>query len=46
MEDAAIGALTGDILLDRKELFAKFKAIIITKPSVEDFKEMQDGTLL
>ncbi len=46
MDDEKIGNLTGNTLLDRKELFAKFKAIIIAKPVVEDYEEMQDGTLV
>lgn len=46
VEDATIQTLTGNPLLLRKALFAKFKAIIITKPVIEDFEEMQDGTLV
>jgi len=46
MEDETICALTGNSLLERKDLFKQLKAIIITKPVVEDFEEMQDGTLV
>jgi N5-(carboxyethyl)ornithine synthase len=46
MEDETIYSLTGNSLLDRKELFENFKAILITKPTAEDFEEMQDGTLV
>lgn len=46
MEDETIYSLTGNSLLDRKQLFENFKAILITKPIAEDFKEMQDGTLV
>lgn len=46
MEDATICKLTGNDLLERKQLFANFKAIIITKPIIEDFEEMQEGTLV
>ena len=46
MEDETIYSLTGNSLLNREKLFENFKAIIITKPIVEDFEEMQDGTLV
>jgi len=46
MDDAQIVALTGNELLERQELFAKFKGIVITKPIIEDFEEMQEGTLV
>ncbi len=46
MDDETIYSLTGNSLLERKELFKKFKAIIITKPVIEDFEEMLDETLV
>lgn len=46
IEDEVIYALTGNSLLERKELFENFKAMIIAKPIEEDFREMQDGTLV
>lgn len=46
MEDEEIAALTGNQLVDRKTLLKNFNAIIIPKPTEEDFKEMQEGTFV
>ncbi len=46
MEDETIYSLTGNHLLDRETLFKSFTAILITKPVEEDFREMQNGTLV
>ena len=43
MEDETICALTGNRLLSRKKLLNDHKAILITKPVIEDFEEMQEG---
>jgi len=44
--DEEISSWTGNLPMDRKALFHNFKAIIIPKPIEEDFKEMQDGTIV
>ncbi len=46
MQDSEILALTGNILLERSELYESFKAIIIAKPVLADFEQMQEGTLV
>lgn len=46
MDDETISSLTGNNLIDRQELLRKSKAILITKPVVEDFNEIQNGTLV
>ena len=46
MDDETIFDLTNNKLLERDELFKTFKAIIITKPTIEDFEEMQEYTLV
>lgn len=46
IEDEAIYSLTGNRLLDRKKLLNDHKAVLITKPVIEDFEEMQDGALV
>jgi alanine dehydrogenase len=46
MADEMISLLTGNCLIDRQELLRKFKAVLITKPVVEDFNEILDGTLV
>lgn len=43
MDDEAIRSLTGNPLLERKELLGSVKTILITKPVIEDFKQMQNG---
>jgi N5-(carboxyethyl)ornithine synthase len=46
MEDEKIYSLTGNPLIEREKLLRDFKAILITKPVVEDFKEIQEGSLV
>lgn len=46
MEDEKICSLTGNRLVEREELLANHKAILLTKPIAEDFEKMQDGTLV
>lgn len=46
MEDEKIHSLTGNPLLERKKLLSDFKAILITKPVVEDFEEMQEDSIV
>ncbi len=46
MEDEAIFSLTGNQLLSRKTLLNEYKAILITKPVIDDFEQMQDGALV
>jgi len=46
MEDEEIYSLTGNHLSERKNLLSDFKAILITKPVAEDFKEIQEGSLV
>lgn len=46
MNDEAIQSLTGNPLLDRKKLLNDYKTILITKPVIEDFEEIQDGALV
>ena len=46
MSDNEIQCLTGNRLLSRKELLHDFQAILITKPVIEDFEEVQNGTLV
>jgi alanine dehydrogenase len=46
MSDEDIRFLTGNDLMDRKQLLRNFKAVIITKPVIEDFEEMGNGTLV
>ena len=46
MEDEAICSLTGNCLIEREKLLRDYKAILITKPVAEDFKEIQNGTLV
>ncbi|MFA6940118.1 MAG: N(5)-(carboxyethyl)ornithine synthase [Clostridiaceae bacterium] len=44
--DEEITSWTGNPLMDRKTLFHNFKAMIVPKPVEEDFKEMQEGTIV
>jgi len=46
MDDETICTLTGNPLIERKELLREFKAILITKPVAEDFEEIQQGALV
>jgi N5-(carboxyethyl)ornithine synthase len=46
MEDETISSLTGNPLIERQELLRNSKAVLITKPLLEDFEEMRDGTLI
>ncbi len=46
IEDEAICSLTGNRLIVREKLLSDFKAILITKPVVEDFKDIQEGALV
>jgi len=46
MEDETICSLTGNQLIERKNLLKDFKAILITKPVAEDFEEIQEGCLV
>lgn len=46
MEDNSIFSLTGNRLLSRKALLNEYKAILITKPVIEDFEQMQEGALV
>jgi len=46
MSDDHIQSLTGNRPLERKKLLGGFGAVLITKPVIEDFEEMQDGTLV
>lgn len=46
MEDEEIYALTGNPLIERQKLLSDFKAILITKPVAEDFKEIQMGSIV
>lgn len=46
MDDETICSLTGNQLLPRKKLLREFKAFLITKPVADDFKEMQEGSLV
>lgn len=43
ISDDEISKLTGNELVKRKNLLKNFKAILITKPVIEDFQEMQEG---
>lgn len=44
MSDDEIRDLTGNNVLERGELLHDFKSILITKPVIEDFEEVQDGS--
>lgn len=44
VKDEKIKKLTGNILLERKELFEKFNAFIIPKPVLEDYQDMKEGS--
>lgn len=46
MGDDEIQYLTGNQLIRRKELLHDFPAVLITKPVIEDFEEVQNGTLV
>lgn len=46
MDDEVIRSLTGNRLPDRKKLLNEFKAVLITKPVIEDFEELQEGALV
>jgi alanine dehydrogenase len=46
MNDDEIQHLTGNKLISRSELLHDFQAILITKPVIEDFEEVQNGTLV
>lgn len=46
MSDESIQSLTGNRPLERKKLLGGFGAVLITKPVIEDFEEMQDGALV
>lgn len=46
MDDEEIYALTGNPLMDRKSLLRDSKAILITKPVVEDFEDIQSGSIV
>lgn len=46
MTDAEIQSLTGNEVLDRSTLLRNFKTILITKPVIEDFEEIQNGSLV
>ena len=46
MEDETIYSLTGNRLIEREKLLRDFKTILLTKPIVEDFEQMQEGALV
>ena len=46
IEDEMISSLTGNRLIEREKLLGGFKAILVTKPVVEDFKNIQEGSLV
>jgi alanine dehydrogenase len=46
IDDETIRSLTGNRLIEREKLLSGFKAILITKPVVEDFKDIQEGALV
>lgn len=46
MKDEEIQRLTGNALLERSTLLRSSKAILITKPVIEDFEEIQDGSIV
>lgn len=46
MNDDRITSLTGNQPRERKYLYKNFNAFLITKPVIEDFKEMKDGSLV
>ncbi len=46
MDDETICSLTGNPLTEREKLLREFKAILIPKPTAEDFDKMQVGTLV
>lgn len=46
IKDETICSLTGNRLIEREKLLREFDTILITKPVVEDFEEMKDGSLV
>ncbi|PKM65246.1 MAG: alanine dehydrogenase [Firmicutes bacterium HGW-Firmicutes-2] len=46
MSDDEIRFLTGNDLMDRKQLLRNLKAVLITKPVIEDFEEVGNGTMV
>jgi len=44
--DEEIRSQTGNPPLERKKLLHDFEAVLITKPVIEDFEEMQNGALV
>jgi N5-(carboxyethyl)ornithine synthase len=46
IDDETIRSLTGNRLIEREKLLSGFKAILITKPVAEDFKDIQEGALV
>jgi alanine dehydrogenase len=46
MSDDEIEALTGNRPAERRKLMRETAAVLITKPIIEDFEEMQDGALI
>ncbi|MDF2633028.1 MAG: alanine dehydrogenase, partial [Caproiciproducens sp.] len=46
MEDETICSLTGNPLIERQRLLNNSKTILITKPLIEDFEEMENGTIV
>lgn len=46
MDDDTIYSLTGNRLIERKKLLGEVKTILIPKPVVEDFGEIQNGALV
>jgi len=46
MTDEHIRSLTGNPLTDRTRLLNEHRAVLITKPVIEDFEELRDGALV
>ncbi len=46
VSDGEIHALTGNPLMERRKLLGGFGGVIITKPVIEDFEELKDGTVV
>jgi N5-(carboxyethyl)ornithine synthase len=46
MEDEQLRNLTGNPPRDRDDLLSSFQVVLITKPVLEDYKSMKDGTLV